>query len=92
MKILDLAKLFVADALMKKKIKKFSFTPSQSTLKYGSENRLWVRGLKYFKLNFEQEKLPKTNNEVRRIMHGVLCLSRATIKKICRSVKPASAI
>ena len=39
LKILDLTKLFIADASMKKKIKKFSFTPSQSTLKYGSENR-----------------------------------------------------
>ena len=28
-----------------KKIKKFSFPHSQSTLKYGSENRPWVRGL-----------------------------------------------
>ena len=33
LKILDLADLFV-------------LTPSQSTLKYGSENRPWVRGLR----------------------------------------------
>ena len=45
LKILDLANLFVSDAPMKKKIKKFSFTPLSGTLKYGSENRPWVRGL-----------------------------------------------
>ena len=38
--------LFFADAPMKKKFANFSFTPSQSTLKYGSENRPWVRGLR----------------------------------------------
>ena len=32
------------------KNKKFSFTLSQSTLKYGSENRPWVRGLTYSRL------------------------------------------
>ena len=47
LKILDLTKLFVADAPMKKKKeKKFSFTPSQSTLKYGSKNRPGPKGLK----------------------------------------------
>ena len=46
LKILDLANLFVADAPMKIKIKKFSFTPSRSTFKYWSVNRPWVRGLK----------------------------------------------
>ena len=46
MKILDLANLFVADAPMKKKSKNLVLPPSQSTLKYGSENRPWVRGLK----------------------------------------------
>ena len=30
----------------KKKKKKFRFTPSQSTLKYGSKNRPWPKGLK----------------------------------------------
>ena len=45
LKILNLAKLFVADAPMKKKICKFSFTPFVPTLKYGSENSQWVRGL-----------------------------------------------
>ena len=30
---------------MKKKIENFSVTPSQSTLKYGSENNPWMRGL-----------------------------------------------
>ena len=44
LKILDLAKLFVADAPMKKN-PKFLFTPSQSNLKYGAENWPWVRGL-----------------------------------------------
>ena len=39
LKILDLSKLFVADAPMKKNIQNFCFTPSQSNLKYGSENR-----------------------------------------------------
>ena len=35
----DLSKMFVADAHMKrKKINKFSFTPSQSTFKYRFEN------------------------------------------------------
>ena len=42
MKILDLTKLFVADALME-----FFFAPSQSTLKYGSENYPWTRELRY---------------------------------------------
>ena len=37
LKILDLTKLFIADAPMKKKIKNFSFNPSKSTLKYGSK-------------------------------------------------------
>ena len=36
-KNLDLSKWFVADASMKNQ--KLDFTPSQSTLKYGSENR-----------------------------------------------------
>ena len=45
LKILDLTKLFVADALMKL-IKRLSVTPSQSTLKYGSENNPWLRGLR----------------------------------------------
>ena len=40
MKILDLTKLLVACAPIE-----FFFTPSQSTLKYGSENYPWVRGL-----------------------------------------------
>ena len=31
--------------MKKKKIKKFSVTPSKSTLKYGSENNPWMRGL-----------------------------------------------
>ena len=47
LKILDLTKLYNADAPMKKKnSKKFSFTSSQSTLIYGSENRPWPEGLK----------------------------------------------
>ena len=37
LKILDLLKLFVADSHMNNEKK--SFTPSQSTMKYGSENR-----------------------------------------------------
>ena len=41
-----LLKLFVKDA-PKKKNQKNSFTPSQFTLKYGSENRLWVRRLNH---------------------------------------------
>ena len=45
LKILYLTKLFVADAPMKK-IKEFSFTFSQSTLKYGSKNLPWPKGLK----------------------------------------------
>ena len=45
MKILDLAKLFVADAPMKK-TRNLVLPPSQSTLNYGSENRPWVRGLR----------------------------------------------
>ena len=44
MKMLDLANLMVADAPIKKN-QHFSFTPSQSTLKYLSKNRPWVRGL-----------------------------------------------
>ena len=32
LKILNLSKLFVSDVLMKKKIYKFSFTPSQSNM------------------------------------------------------------
>ena len=44
LKILDLANLFVADSPMKK-INKFSFTPSQSTLKNRSKNRPCLRGL-----------------------------------------------
>ena len=47
LKILELTKNFVADAPMKTKFKKFSFTPSQSTLKYGSKNRPWPKGLIY---------------------------------------------
>ena len=45
-RILDLAKLFVVDAPMKKKIKTFSVTPSRSILKYWSENNPLMRGLK----------------------------------------------
>ena len=41
-KTLDLSKCFVADARMKKN----RFTPSQSTLKCGSENRPYIRGLR----------------------------------------------
>ena len=41
LKILDLAKLFIADAPMKKKI----FLSPQSTLKYKSINRPWPKGL-----------------------------------------------
>ena len=47
-KILDLANLLVANAPMKKKIRKFSFTSSQSTLKNRSENRLCSEGLTNF--------------------------------------------
>ena len=44
---LILANLFVADApTIEKDKKKISFTPSQSTLKYGSENNPWMKGLK----------------------------------------------
>ena len=39
LKIFVLAKLFVADAPIKKKFKTQKFTPSQITLKYGSKNR-----------------------------------------------------
>ena len=39
LKILDLSKLYIADAHMQKNIEDFRFTLSQSTLKYGSENR-----------------------------------------------------
>ena len=46
LKILDLAKLFVADAPMKKKSRNLVLPPSQSTLKCGSQNRPWVRVLK----------------------------------------------
>ena len=49
LKILDLAKLFVADAHIKKTHKN-SFTPSQITLKYGSKNRPWFEGLNYASL------------------------------------------
>ena len=45
LKILDQANLFVADAPMKKKSRNFVLPPSQSTLKYGSENRPCLRGL-----------------------------------------------
>ena len=45
LKILDLANLFVADDPMKKKSRNLVLPPSQSTLKYGSENCPWVRGL-----------------------------------------------
>ena len=45
LKILDLEKLFAADAPMKKKTRNLVSPPSQSTLKYGSENR--VRGLSH---------------------------------------------
>ena len=44
LKILDLANPFVADAPMKKKSRNLVLPPSQSTLKYGSENRPWPRG------------------------------------------------
>ena len=47
LKILDLANLFVADAPMKKSRNLF-LPPSQSTLKYGSENQPWMRGLTNF--------------------------------------------
>ena len=40
--ILHLAKLFVADAPIKKK--KIGVTPSHSTLNYGSENSPWMKG------------------------------------------------
>ena len=47
MKLLDLSQLFVADCPYEKlKIKKIRFTPSQSTLKDGSENRPSMKGLK----------------------------------------------
>ena len=46
LKILDLANLFVTDAPMKKKSRNLVLPPSRSTLKYGSKNRPWVRGLK----------------------------------------------
>jgi len=45
LKILDLAHLFVADASMKKKSRNVVLSPSQSTLKYGSEKRSWPKGL-----------------------------------------------
>ena len=44
LKILDLANLFVDDSPIKKK-KKISESLSQSTLKYGSENNPWMRGI-----------------------------------------------
>ena len=44
LKILDLAKLFVADVNMKGKNQKNSFTAFQSNLKYGSENRHRLEG------------------------------------------------
>ena len=44
LKILDLKKLLLRMPLWKKN-EKFSFTPSQSTLKYGSKNRPWPKGL-----------------------------------------------
>ena len=47
--MLDLTKLFVADALLKKND---SFTPFQSTLKYGSKNRPWPKGLTVQRRNF----------------------------------------
>ena len=46
LKILDLAKLFVANAPIEKNNTKKSFTSSQITLKYGSKNRPWFEGLK----------------------------------------------
>ena len=49
LKILDLTTLFIADAPIKK-TNKISFTSSQSTLKYGSKNRPWPKGLKQKKL------------------------------------------
>ena len=42
-----LASLFAADAPMKKKSRNLVFPRSQSTLKYGSENRPWVKGLTF---------------------------------------------
>ena len=48
LKILDLAKLSVADAPLKKKESKLSVDPSQSTLKYGPENNPWMKGLNQF--------------------------------------------
>ena len=53
LKILDLTKLFIADAPMKKKIIKFSFTPSQCILKYGSKNRPWPKGLRDLQAKFQ---------------------------------------
>ena len=44
LKILELAKLSVADAPIKK-IQKKMFTPIQIPLKYGSKNRQWFEGL-----------------------------------------------
>ena len=43
LKIFDLKKIFIVVANMKKK--KNSFTPSQGTLKYGSKNHPWPKGL-----------------------------------------------
>ena len=48
LKILVPAKLFVAVAPMKKKLKKISFTTSLITLKFGSKNRPWFEGLTVF--------------------------------------------
>ena len=46
LKILDLAKLFVADAPMKKKNQKMVSPPPQSTLKYFSEIKTMDEGIK----------------------------------------------
>ena len=49
LKILDLTTLFIADAPIKK-TNKISFTSSESTLKYGSKNRPWPKGVKQKKM------------------------------------------
>ena len=70
LKILDLAKLFVADAPMKKKII-FYFT--QSNLEYGSENRPWVRGLN----NILSSAAVPFSSFVRRPTNSFLCFPSA---------------
>ena len=46
LKFLDLTKLFIAHAPMKKKSRNFVFNPFQSTLKYVSKNRLSTEEVK----------------------------------------------